>query len=126
MEPRCSRNFLAVTKVRQIFTGFSGPATAATAQKNAEGCGSSGGAVGVPVLKAQVEQTKKAEAWPLSGVNLLLARCLWDAMRQQSWISMVANKIQAKLAAIKVSFLVNSHLNPVFSQCLNGKDCNHI
>ena len=116
MEPRCSQNFLAVTKVRQIFTGFSGPATAATAQKNAEGCGSSGGAVGVPVLKAQVEQTKKeagAGAWPLSGVNLLLARCLWDAMRQESWISMVANKIQAKLAAIKVSFLVNSHLTPI-------------
>ena len=45
----------------------------------------------------------KKEEWPLSGLNLLLARCLWDAMRQPSWMSLIANKIQAKLAAIKVS-----------------------
>lgn len=51
---------------------------------------------------------KGKQQWPLSGLNLLLARCLWDAMRQQSWISMVANKIQAKLAAIKVPYFIDA------------------
>ena len=40
--------------------------------------------------------------WPLTSLNMLIARLVWDAMRQKRWLSFVANKIQNKLATIKV------------------------
>ena len=45
---------------------------------------------------------KREGEQPLTGLNVLLGRLYWGMARKERWIALVANKIQAKLATIKV------------------------